>query len=107
MADGSQSTELTRADDLGAVMERVMIAGDLSPLTPAQRSEYYMRVCESLGVNHLTKPFAYIKLNGKLVLYALRDCTDQLRSLRGVSVEVLDRKLSNGLLSVHVRATDK
>lgn len=93
--------------DLGAVMEKVMIMGDLSPLTPAQRSEYYMRVCQSLGLNHLTKPFAYIKLNGKLVLYALRDCADQLRSKRGISIEVIDRKILNGLLSVHVRAKDK
>lgn len=93
--------------EAGAALERVMVNGDLSGLTPAQRSAYYMRVCESLGLNPLTKPFAYLKLNGKLVLYALRDCADQLRRQRGISIEIVDKKLTDGLLSVHVRATDK
>lgn len=93
--------------DVDVAMERVMIMGDLTPLTPAQRREYYMRVCQSVGLNPYTKPFAYIKLNQKLVLYALRDCADQLRSLRGISIEIVDRKLSDGFLSVHVRAKDK
>ncbi len=95
------------ADEIGAAMERVMVLGDLSPLTPTQRSEYYMRVCQSVGLNPYTKPFAYIRLNNKLTLYALRDCADQLRRLRGISIEIVDRKLTDGFLSVHVRATDK
>jgi hypothetical protein len=94
-------------NDLSAVMERVIIAGDLSSLTPAQRNEYYMRVCQSVGLNPLTVPFAFIKLNGKMVLYALRSCADQLRSIHGISIEIVDRKLTDGFLSVHVRATNK
>jgi hypothetical protein len=94
-------------NDLSAVMERVIIAGDLSSLTPAQRNEYYMRVCQSVGLNSLTVPFAYIRLNGKLVLYALRSCADQLRNIHGISIEIVDRKLTDGFLSVHVRATNK
>ncbi len=105
----SEAKDLTvqPPDDLGAAMERVMVSGDLSPLTPAQRSEYYMRVCQSVGLNPFTKPFAYIKLNNKLTLYALRDCADQLRRLRGISIEIVHRQLADGFLSVHVRATDK
>jgi hypothetical protein len=94
-------------NDIGAAMERVMVSGDLTPLTPLQRSEYYMRVCQSVGLNPLTKPFAYIKLNNKLTLYALRDCADQLRRLRGISIEIVGKTHIDGLLSVHVRATDK
>ncbi len=106
--DGPPNVSATAPpDDLGAAMERVMVSGDLSPLTPSQRSEYYMRVCQSVGLNPFTKPFAYIKLNNKLTLYALRDCADQLRRLRGISIEIVDRKLTDGFLSVHVRATDK
>jgi hypothetical protein len=47
----------------------------------------------------------YIWLNGKLTLYALRACTDQLRKIYNVSVTVLDRKLMDDLLVVHVQAT--
>ena len=46
-------------------------------------------------------------LNGKLQLYARRDATDQLRKLHGISVKILNQKISNDLLTVHVQAHDK
>src|SRR5208282_1211833 len=73
-------------------VEKVLIGGDLSPLTPEQRVDYYKKVCLSLGINPLTNPFAYILYKerdedeGKLALYALRACTDQLRKIHGVTV---------------------
>ena len=80
-------------DDIAelSAAETVLIVGDLSVLTAAQRVEYYAKVCESLGLNPLTSPFAYLNLNGKLTLYARKDATDQLRSLRGISVYKLER----------------
>ena len=69
-----------------ATIEDVLIRGDLSKLTEAQRTEYYMRVCHSLGLNPLTKPFDYLTLSGKLVLYAKRDAADQLRKINGISI---------------------
>ena len=65
------------------VLEQVLIGGDLSRLTETQRLAYYRAVCQRLGRNPLGKPFEYLALNGKLRLYALRDCTDQLRRLLG------------------------
>jgi hypothetical protein len=41
------------------VLESVAVGGDLSGLTPAQRLAYYQAVCQSLGLNPLTKPFEY------------------------------------------------
>lgn len=75
-----------------AILEKVVIGGDLSGLSPADRVRYYSEVCRSLGLNPLTKPFAYITLNGKMVLYALRDCTDQLRKVNKVSITNLVRE---------------
>ena len=69
-----------------AAIEQVLVTGDLAGLTPAQRVSYYKAVCQSLGLNPLTKPFDYISLNSKLVLYPKKDCTDQLRTLRSVSI---------------------
>ena len=63
----NELTTTTPAD----VIESVVITGDLAALAPDQRVAYYNRVCQSLGLNPLTKPFDYIKLNGKLTLYAL------------------------------------
>ena len=64
------STDLVKASP--ADIEKVIIGGDLSKLSPQERTSYYMSVCESLILNPLTKPFEYINLNGKLTLYATR-----------------------------------
>jgi len=81
-------------------VESVLIRGDLSSLRPDERSAYYLKVCESVGLNPLTKPFEYMTLNGKLVLYALRACTDQLRSIHSVSVVDLIETERDGVIIV-------
>jgi hypothetical protein len=90
----------------GDAIEAVIARNDLAKLTPEQRNTYYLEVCRSIGLNPLTMPFSYITLNGKLVLYAGRNASDQLRKLNGISVEIVSRTISDGLLTVHVRAKD-
>ena len=87
------------------IIESVVITGDLKALAPEQRVAYYNRVCQSLGLNPLTKPFDYITLNGKLTLYAKRDATDQLRRQYGVSVAIVNRERADGIFSVTAHAT--
>jgi len=89
----------------GDVMESVIAKGDLAKLSPDERVRYYNAVCKSLGINPLTQPFAYIMLNGKLTLYATRTCTDQLRKINNVRVEVVSRHVVDDILTVHVKAT--
>jgi hypothetical protein len=89
------------------ILEQVLIGGDLSRLTEAQRLAYYRAVCQSLGLNPLTKPFEYLTLNGKLRLYALRDCADQLRRLHGISISIVNRERLQDLYVVTARAKDK
>jgi hypothetical protein len=66
-----------------------------------------MRVCESLGLNPLTKPFDYIRLNGKLTLYTRKDATDQLRKLNNVSITRVERELVNEVYVVTAYATTR
>jgi hypothetical protein len=89
------------------VVEKVGIGGDLSALNAGQRAEYYAAVCRSLGLNPLTKPFKYLTLNGKLRLYALRDCADQLRRLHGISIYIATRERMNDIYVVTARAKDR
>lgn len=89
------------------IMDAVISKGDIGKLTPAERSTYYAQVCRSIGLNPLTQPFSYITLNNKLTLYATRACADQLRKINGISCEVVSKEVHDGLLTVHVRATDK
>ncbi len=86
-----------------AIIEQVLIKGDLSQLTPQQRMSYYMEVCKSVGLNPMTKPFEYISLNGKLQLYALRGCTDQLRTIYKVSVTEMTESEREGVFIVTVK----
>lgn len=88
-------------------IEQLLINGDLSKLQPNQRLAYYKSVCDSLGLNPLTKPFDYITLNGKLTLYAKRDATDQLRKIHRVSITSLERELSDDIYVVIAHAQDK
>lgn len=92
--------------DLSAI-ERVVVQGDLSPLNPEERVIYYKKVCESAGLNPFTKPFEYIMLNGKLTLYAKKDCTEQLRQLRGISIVSLEDKLVDDIYIVTAKASTK
>jgi hypothetical protein len=89
------------------IMERVITVGDLALLTPAERNAYYLSTCTSLGLNPLTRPFDYLKLNGRVVLYARKDATDQLRKINGISLRILEQKTENGLFVVTVEARDK
>ncbi len=68
-------------------IETVLIGGDLAKLTAEQRVSYYGKVCQSLGLNTMTQPFAYITLNGKLTLYAKKDATEQLRFIHNISID--------------------
>ena len=98
--------ELAMQNDMtAATVEAVLLGGDLSKLTPEQRLAYYQAVTKSLGLNPLTKPFDFITLNSKLVLYAKRDCTDQLRALRGISITISDRSTLGDVYVVTARAS--
>jgi hypothetical protein len=91
--------------DLSAI-ERVIVAGDLSKLSQDQRWDYYAGVCRSLGLNAFTTPFQYLSLNGKLVLYATKGATDQLRGMHHISISKPSIDLSDGLCIVSVTASD-
>ena len=86
------SAALTGPPDVTAI-EKVILAGDLKDLRPSERLAYYNRVCESLGLNPLTQPFAYLVLSGKMTLYARKDAAEQLRSVREISLVIKSREL--------------
>ena len=89
-----------------ALIHNLLVAGDTSRLNADQKTEYYMRTCKTLGLNPVTRPFEFIKLNGKEVLYAKKDATEQLRKLNGVSVESMDGKTVADVYIVTVKVKD-
>lgn len=89
------------------LQEKVLLGGDLSKLSASERLSYYSSVCNSLGLNPLTRPFEYLTLNGKLTLYARKDCTEQLRDKKTVSITKLEREFWEGIYVVTAHAMDK
>jgi hypothetical protein len=87
--------------------ESAIIEGDLKTLSPGERVAYYNRVCDAIGLLPTTRPFGYIVLNGKLTLYALRGCTDQLRKLHQVSIRIDSITAADGVITAQVSGTDK
>jgi hypothetical protein len=98
------TTETSPTVTLTPEIERALVSGDVSGLTAEQRAQLYRETCQSLGLNPLTMPFAYVMLSGKLRFYALRGATDQLRALHKISIEIVNMRIDGDLFTVHVRA---
>ena len=78
-------------------LAHVLGTGDISKLTTAQRVEYMVATCRSLGLNPLTRPFQFLTLNNKMMLYATKDCTDQLRTVHGITLHIVDKAIEDDL----------
>lgn len=85
-------------------MEAALAMGDLSRLTSNDRLKYVGAICQSVGLNPLTRPFDFITLQGKLTMYANKGCAEQLRAIHGVSCEIVEREHLAGCYMVRVRA---
>jgi len=102
------NTEITKAG--GQITELALqhaLTGDISQLSPSDRLKMLAATCASLNLNPMTKPFDFVELNGKMVMYANKGCAEQLRKVHGVSVEVVERIRQDGIYAVRVKATDQ
>lgn len=86
-------------------MEKVLLGGNLASLTSAERLHYYNSVCTSVGLNPATRPFDYLTLNGKLILYANKGASEQLRAIHQVSLAIKAREVVEGCYVVTATAT--
>ncbi len=84
----------------------LVVSQDMARLTPAQQVAYYLQLCDATGLDPRTKPFALINMNGRLVPYALKAATDQLRARRNLSITVTKRERIDDLYTVEVSITD-
>lgn len=87
------------------ILEQVLVNGDLSKLTYDQRCSYYLATCQSLGLNPTTRPFEYVSFQGRLVFYARKECTEQLRKINKISLEIKSTRREGDLYIVNARAT--
>lgn len=92
----------------GELMERILAAGDVAALSPADRAHYLIRVAESAGLNPLSQPFDLIPgQGGKLKLYPNKSATDQLRKMYRLRTIMRGaREEPKGIYVVEVEVTD-
>jgi hypothetical protein len=95
---------MSKEIQIASPIENALMRGDLSKLNENERLSYYKQICTSLGLNPLTKPMEYITLNGKLVLYATKGCTEQLRNVHKVSLKITSRESIEGVYVVTAEA---
>lgn len=86
-------------------VERIIVGGDLKALTAAQRITYLRYLCSVSGLSLAFQPFEYLTLQGKLIVYAKRIATDQLRKIHSISVQIIRREDQGGTYVVTARAS--
>jgi hypothetical protein len=88
-------------------MQHLVAGGDCSRLNPAQKVAYYQARCEAAGLDPRAQPFAFMRLNGKEVLYAQKAASDQLAAKHGVRMTIVSQATEDGIRIVTVRAEAK
>ena len=86
-------------------LEKIILNSDLSSLSGEQRVNFYYQVCDQYGLDPFTRPFEFIKMNGKLVLYATKSCASALQELKSISVEIVKQEAFQDVWIVTVRGT--
>jgi len=89
-----------------AAIEAVLLHGDLSKMNAEQKVIYYNKVCDLTGLNPITQPFNYLRLNGKEVLYANKGCAEQLRSIHKIGLKIVSRDKIEEVYVVTAEALD-
>lgn len=89
------------------VIEKLVLKGDLSGLTPAEKVQYYNMICQRVGVDPAMQPFKLLNLQGKHVLYLDRSGAQQLNQLHKVSHAITSREMVTdaGVYQVTARAS--
>tara|TARA_R110002012_G_scaffold3576_1_gene16838 strand:+ start:1115 stop:1978 length:864 start_codon:yes stop_codon:yes gene_type:complete len=86
-------------------LAKLITEGDLGRLTPQERVQYYMAKCNHVGLDPTDTPFQYIRLNGKLTLYATKGCAEQLRKVHKVSLSSMKCTEIEGIFMCTITAS--
>lgn len=98
---------LAKSEQVAAIAEAALIQGNLRAMTSEQRVDYYLQLCNSIGLNPLTKPFEYIEFQGKLILYPKKEASNQLAKKHGISFGEPKISFQDELIMVSITARDR
>lgn len=90
------------------VLAMIAGSGNLAELTLDERAQFIVALCDSVGLNPLSRPIEILEFDGRVIPYAKKECSDQLRQVHGISVEIVSRDLDeDGIFIVTARARDR
>jgi len=87
------------------IITSLVINGDISRLSPAQKVNYYKQFCDKLGLDPLSQPFRILRLHGREILYCDRGGAQQLNKLHKLSHRIKARETVNNCYVVTATAT--
>lgn len=89
------------------ILKVISGGGDLSKLNLEQRSEYVLALCEAHDLDPLGRPFSFMGTDDNgVILYATKNCSDQLRRKHSIQVTIKDRgQVAEGVYGVIAVAT--
>jgi hypothetical protein len=97
-----------KKSELNEVLDKVIeLNGDLTNLNDRERKIYYYYMCDKIGLDPETRPFGYFNLDGKVILYATKACSDQLRFKHGISTKNLEVYFHNNIVYCKATIVDK
>lgn len=93
-------------------IDAIVMTGDLTKLNEQQRLVHYKNVCDFMEIDPRTQPLAYINCddpNGgrRLILYALRAATDQIRRNKKIKITKLYKELTEDVVTYFCEGEDK
>lgn len=95
------------APRIGAdILRKVTLGDDMRALSPDERMAYVAALCAAHGLDSLLKPFSFFEADGRLICYATRACTDQLRANRAISITITGREKTEDIYMVTAQAKD-
>ena len=107
LAPRSDDRELVALDPEAAAtaLEHILATGDLAKLSPKQRVGYYLALCKTLSLASESRPFDWLTLDGRLVLYPNKSCAEQIRRRHQISIRMTRRERVGDLFCVEVEGT--
>lgn len=83
------ATEIQTAESLPRRMIQILMDGDLSRLSDEERALYYVHECNRMGLDPAARPLEWMRLQGKLTLYAKRVAGDMLAAKHRVTIALV------------------
>src|ERR1700729_2417619 len=85
-------------------LSKLILSGDIGSFSEAEKVMYYKYMCDRVGLDWTTKPFDYLTLGGKKVLYLSKGGAEQLNKVHNISMSIADTKKIDDMYVVTARA---